>query len=133
MQYVCDWLDKQKTILLVKVLSEWTWDDAYSALTDHLNLLESVTHDVYSIYDMSAAPKHPTGLTIPHLKYAMSTQRPNQKLTFFVGLSFELQMLFRVTQQAFQLGAIFRTYRFANTLDEALRMIDAHKLAQHIP
>jgi len=131
-KYLCDWLDEQKTILLVKALSEWTWNDAYSALTDHLKQLESVSHDVYSIYDLSAAPKHPVGLTVPHLKYAMSAQRPNQKLTIFVGLGFELQMLFRVTQQAFQLGAVYRTYRFANTLDEALRMIEAHKLTYQI-
>jgi len=127
MKINCDWFDDEQTILLVQALAPWDWNDVEQALAEQLQHIRSVTHNVYSIYDLTLSPALPNGLVIPRLKHVASDRLDNQRLTIYVGMGFLQQQMMDLTRNAFHLDALFANFRFVRTLDEALRVIDAHK------
>src|SRR5688572_30843091 len=103
MKHTCEWHDETKTILVIRALMHWEWEDIDSALADQMTHVRSVPHGVYTIYDLKASPVIPKGIALPKLKRLTSTRQPNQRLTIYVGMGFLQRRLMDITKVAFYL------------------------------
>jgi hypothetical protein len=131
MQHTIQWHDTAKTILIVRSHKGATWDDAFAAVADQMAHIASVKHHVYTIYDLAETPTIPSGLPLKNLKRVIHERQPNQALTIYVGVNNFLHRLMMLAQDIFQLDAIFKTYHFVATIDEALHIIEQHR--RHFP
>jgi hypothetical protein len=126
-KFTCEWYDEAKTILLIRALALWDWNDIYNALVDQMVHVESVSHGVYTIYELTLSPTLPQGVALTKLKRVASERRPNQRLTLYVGMGALQQQMMDVTKSAFNLKDLFQNFYFVSTIDEALILIAAHK------
>jgi hypothetical protein len=126
-KYTCEWYDDAKTILLIRALMHLDWDDIYNALVDQMAHVESVSHGVYTIYELTLSPTLPKGVALTKLKRVSSERRPNQRLTLYVGMGELQRQMMEVTKSAFNLKDLFQNFYFVQTIDEALMLIDTHK------
>lgn len=113
---------------MCEVQHTWTWNDAYAALDELNQLSTSVTHGVYTIFHfIESASTLPRGSAIPNLKNLVSTDQPNDQLTFFVGFSRLLEGLMNITGNVYGLKLVKTKLRFVYTLEIALKQIQQHK------
>lgn len=88
MKHTCHWHDDAGTIQVITALPNATWNDAYRAVEDQMAYIASVTHGVYTIYDLRLSAILPQGVAFPNLQRLISQRQPNQTLTIFVGTSY---------------------------------------------
>ena len=126
----CNWHDEAKTIIVARPHPNSTWDDAYTGADEISLLIKSVPHNVYVIMDLTLSSTLPQGVAFPNLQRLINKRLPNQQLTIFVGIGFLMQKFMDMARSMFGLTNIFNTYRFVNTMDEALLTIENHKQKQ---
>lgn len=81
------WHTQKQRVVYVLVQQGWTWAEMVDAAADIDNLLNSVTHDVYTLVDFSKANYVPQNPFV-YLRQLNYPAPPNQKKVALVGLNF---------------------------------------------
>jgi len=126
--YRLEWLDEERTILCVVIEPEWTWAVAEMAIKALDREIASVTHDIYSVYlfqpDAGKLPK----FSAPNIRRILGNEMPNERLAILVGADGYITSLLSMLQRVYgYLASNASKVRIVNTLDEALKIIEADK------
>ncbi|MGJ3241058.1 MAG: hypothetical protein ACFE0Q_20275 [Anaerolineae bacterium] len=101
MDMYCDWLDAEKTIILLQINRSWSWDD-YALMRDTINALAmTVCHPVYYIVDHSPANLQLLGTQSMLMIFNETVANMPSHVTglYLVGFPRLLKMFFRTLQR----------------------------------
>ncbi len=122
------WHDAGRTILVLEVLGGWDWTQAFAALTHFNQTLYDTPYPTYSLLLFrSGTSAVPTGLTLPNVRDLMAMNPPLEQLVLLVGAGGFIQSMAQTVSRMYGLRAIFGRYRFVETIEEALKVVQAHK------
>jgi hypothetical protein len=115
------WHDNDQTILVCDVHDSWTWDDAFDIVQEQARLLQSVAHEVHTIYWLHGIPVVPTdGTGLPNLHKLLSMRQPNSRLVIFVGINRFGERLASMMSKVYGMREQMSMYRFVSSIEEAL-------------
>jgi hypothetical protein len=80
-----NWLDDEKTVIVVAYGETWTWDENMAALRKTFEMMESVDHRVHTILDHTHVVRAPRQSIVKIPEMASLPQSSNQGLTIIVG------------------------------------------------
>lgn len=127
--YQLGWYDAQQTIFYLDVFAPWTWDDVYVLVGDMLGVLETTTHDFYSVqWFHDGGERLPHGITLPHIKRILGANYPHEQLLILAGVP-RWRPVVTIASQATRIIGMqdLNKFRFVDTVEEALAMIEEHK------
>jgi len=126
--YLIHWQDTEHTILVLDVRGEWDWEQAFAALAHFNQTLYDTPYPTYSLLKFREGTNIvPSGLTLPNVRDLMAMHPPLEQLVILVNAGTFIQSMIQTASRTYGLRAIFGRYRFVNTLDEALQLIQSHR------
>ncbi|RMG82403.1 MAG: hypothetical protein D6712_14685 [Chloroflexi bacterium] len=114
------WDDDEHRIMRHVYTDPWTAKDVYSALTYMHELLDAINHQVQLIIDVRQSQSVPPGI-LRAVRQVLYKHHPNQGTAYIVGANTIMLSTYRVLRYLYP--PITKSYRFANTLDEAYALI----------
>lgn len=117
------WFNDEKTIIQYKFDGRWGWDDLYKAIDEAVVLLDSVSHRVDIMLDLTKSESVPS-LNANGLKYvanAPTTTHPNMGIFVMVGMKPFIRISFDIFSRMYPRAT--RQYRLANTVEDAINVI----------
>lgn len=120
-----EWDDAAQTIIRWDYVSKWTWDvDVAAAYQNTVALMQSVSHPVSLIHDLSQSAGIPGGALTQAYRY--STGLPeNWEISAVVGSGTFAEALLGVFRNLY--GKLGARYYTAPTLDNARALIARHR------
>lgn len=130
-KYTCDWYNDEKTIILVESTdADWTWQDMQEAVEEQVTLTETVEHPVHIIFHFMVRPNIPRSGAFQNLPRLMEYRAKNEDLGVFVGFNMLLGTLLKAVGKVYGLRNLVDTYRFVDTMEEALAEIANYEQAK---
>ncbi|MBN1966096.1 MAG: hypothetical protein JW910_15710 [Anaerolineae bacterium] len=114
------WADEAHTIIKWDFPKEIVWDDYTVANAEAAELAASVSHEVFTLFDMSNLQNLPANVVVRFPSVARSTP-PNVKMSVMVGAALYVENLGRVFSR------IYGKIQFARTVEAAFEVIDSHR------
>ncbi len=130
--YSIDWLDDTQTIIYIKVLGDWSWEEAHEAISKQVEMAKTVAHSVHIILDFNNQRTLPNGFGVHHIRELVTLKAPNELLTVFIGAPRLLSSLLNLIRRVYGLQNILDMLRFTDSLEEALREIALYE-EEHTP
>jgi hypothetical protein len=122
------WQDAERTILVIDVFDQWDWAQAFDALTSFNQILYSTPYPTYALLVFRAGTSAvPKGITLPNVRDLMAMNPPFEQLTILVGAGSFIQTMAITVSKMYGLRAIFGKYRFVESIEAGLRLIEDHK------
>lgn len=123
------WQDDEHTVLLCEIKKRWSWESAHDSVTLMNDECGKVTHGVYTVYHyLDNIPLLPKGgSAIANIRQLMAVESPNDELYLFVGRNLFLSQLINIASKTYGLRDVVARFRFVNTIEEALTLIEQHK------
>jgi hypothetical protein len=122
------WQDAERSILVLDVFAQWDWAQAFAALTQFNNILYATPYPTYSLLifrdGTGAVPK---GISLPNVRDLMAMNPPLEQLVILVGAGSFIQTMVSTVSKMYGLKAIFGRYRFVESPNAALRLVEQHK------
>jgi len=124
----CRWFDEQQRILLVDIIdcTQWTWDEAYETIARQVAMMQTVKHEVHTIFHFQSPPKFTTRGLVKNLGNLMNTHADNEGLSIFIGTSHLFNYILETTGKLTANNWLLGKYRFVHTQEEALREINKY-------
>ncbi len=120
MPIVTEWYNEEKTIILYRVLGDWTAQDIQQMAQDVDELLEGITHKVDLISDFSEAGKPPTNLIA--ITRELTTNQPPQFLgVYVVGIHHYLELVLTILRRVYPRH--LHNFTTTDSIEEAIRLI----------
>ena len=117
MPVTVEWGNPEKTILHVKFVRPWNWDEYYGVYQEGYAMTESVEHKVNIIMDFSKNDGRLPASALTHFRKAASNAHPRRGVVIITS---PRMMLVRTMVNMIQkIGLIKTPMLFANTVDEA--------------
>lgn len=122
------WYDPGQSILLLEITAYWSWAEAEETFRRINELIAQTDCQVYLIFEFSSnVPSIPTGPLFKHVRALMSENHDNEQLNIFVRVNPLLKQVIHIASRTYGLREMMSKYRFANTRDEALDLIEEHR------
>lgn len=125
MEISVQWDNEEKTILRVYYPERWIWPDLYDAVDRTQAMLNSVSHPVKILVDMSKSMFLPTGST-SHVSNMLTAPHANATVMVVVGASGYLKSFLEVFSEMFNPASNARKILLARTLEEGYELLNAH-------
>lgn len=123
MPIVVEWANPERTVLLYRVMEQWTWDDFHAANRLGDDLFGSVDHPVDLICDFSTSESIPPRV-LSNIGRALRQKRPsNLRQIVAVGVTGLLRNLADVLRTLYPNATA--NVIDAHTLDHAFRLLSA--------
>lgn len=130
-KYKLYWHDIEKTILIVDLLADITWEEAIveNNFINEVLGVEAENHPVYSIGDLSKTSIFiPKGDNAVKNLYDLIKADPGyEELVIFVVPINLLSPLIKIGINFYGILPIIHKYHFVKTRDEALSVVERHK------
>lgn len=120
------WYNPEKTIYHAQYIGNWTWDELYRALENANRDFDTVKHKVDVLQDWSRCGKFPPNI-VSNSRNLIDKMHPNAGISMMVGGSMLLKSLWQVFSQLNTFTTGKRTFLFANTLEEAVHIIEIER------
>lgn len=115
------WHDDAQTILVCDVRDSWTWEDAHQIVQAQASHLQSVSHDVHTIFWLHGIPGVPQdGTGLPNLRKLLAMRQPNSQLVIFIGINRFGETLAAMMNKVYGMRDQIAMYRFVSSIEEAL-------------
>ena len=115
------WYDTHQTILVCDVRDSWTWEDAHQIVQEQASHLQSVSHDVHTIFWLHGIPLIPAdGTGLPHLRKLLTMRQPNSQLVIFIGINRFGETLAAMMNKVYGMRDQIAMYRFVSSIEGAL-------------
>ncbi len=79
-----EWNNPEKTIILLKMVDPWNWEEFYLAQDEIMLMTETVSHRISFIIDVSQARNIPTN-TMTHFRNLSLIHHPQHQIIVSVG------------------------------------------------
>ncbi len=123
MEHSVSWYNPERTIIHVKLVGSWTWQDLHHVTEQSNALQDSVMHGTHVIYDFAQADGSIPEGAISHARRLFDNEHPNDLLIIVVGVSRFASSLLAMVSRIYKRDSLFGKFRFAETLSEAHVMI----------
>ena len=120
------WYNAEKTIILEKYPSKWTWDDFYELREIVPAMMQEVPHTVSIIADFGNNLDIPSGNAMLHARNVISSFPKNWGLLVMISRSALINSFVNMFNRIFPANWA-RKIRLAKDYDEALAFIAAHE------
>lgn len=115
------WYDDHQTILVCDVRDSWTWEEAFEIVEGQKSHLQSVAHNVHTIFWLHGIPIIPQdGMGLPNLQKLMSQRQPNSQLVIFIGINRFGEKLAGLMKKVYGMRDQLAHYRFVSSIEQAL-------------
>jgi hypothetical protein len=115
------WGNAQKTILIQRYSELLTLEDYHQCIDASAALMQTVTHSVDLIMDLSNATVSNQAF-LSAGNHAERAVPPNQRLVLMIGAPLHIQLIVKIAKSLFKKAA--GNLYFVDTLTEAYRVID---------
>ncbi|MGB1288009.1 MAG: hypothetical protein ACPG7F_15840 [Aggregatilineales bacterium] len=124
--------DADKSIFVNEIYGRWTWEDAHTVVNHGNYFISSMSSPKYVIShfkdDGILLPVN-TRYTLANLRRIMQLDQTDEDLVIFVGVSAFLKALINTISGIYGFFNQTARYRYARTFEDALKMIEAHKVS----
>lgn len=121
------WYDDAKTIIRHDFPVEWTWDEFYEATRQSVEMEKTVRHNLYLLSVNPPNAKIPAGNALANFQKGFDLHKPHLR---FVLVPTNNTFLLLFGRTLMSLGMVTKKLRMVQTIEEALRLIQADKEAQ---
>lgn len=128
MSHSIEWIDQDRKIVLQKYFDQIKHEDFYDAVDKSAKMISSVEHIVDIIIDMREAKTDLKGF-FQAASYANKKVPDNQGVVVVIGASRFTQMMVKVAESIAPKAT--EDLYFVDTLEEAMRIIEARRGAQN--
>jgi hypothetical protein len=128
MPITVEWANAEHTLLLYRLVGEWTWDDFHGANQRSTDLILSVEHPVDVICDFTDSRSIPPRVLSNIGKALRGKRAPNVRQIVAVGISGLLRNLADVLRTLYP--KITSDIIDAHTMDHAYRLLSASPKSQ---
>ncbi len=125
-----NWDDDQRTIVRMKLIGRWGWEDAYEGSKQGYDLLDSVDHVVNVIIDMRQSTGLPL-LAMTHARNMIAKRHPRTGMTVFLGVNSLFLTLWKAFAKSYPQVSHSNEFTFARSDEEARRILSAPPDAIH--
>jgi hypothetical protein len=116
-----NWLDDEKSAIVVAYGETWTWNENLAALRKTFEMMESVDHTVHTILDHTHVVKAPRQSIVKIPEMASLPQSQNQGLTIIVGAAGIWHNVAEIFAKVFRMEL-----HYVDTREEAEALIRAY-------
>jgi hypothetical protein len=128
MPIIVEWANPERTVLLYRVVQQWTWDDFHAANQQSHDLLVSVEHPVDLICDFSTSQTIPPRV-LSNIGRALRQKHPtNVRQIVAVGITGLLRNLSDVLRTLYPHATA--NVIDAHTIDHAFRLLSTTEKTQ---
>src|SRR5436309_487731 len=127
MSITVDWANEDKSVVTLKFVGQWTWDDLSAALGKVADLTQSVTQRVDLIVDTRDGVQLKDQGGLMHLRQVVGDRRrpANGGLTVVVGSNLYFQRLMQALLKVYSKITRQMPFAFADTMDDAWKVINS--------
>jgi len=125
MPLIASWVNEEKTIILLKHLGRWTWDEIFDVFQEGIQMLNTVDHTVHVLIDHSEDEGGPVNFVSELPRLASLSMPPNVGMLIQVGTT----GVTRIGNQMF--SRLYHKIYMADTLEEGFALIARRESAQH--
>lgn len=122
-----DWDNASHRIIRVQVEGRWTWDELEAALRRTIALMDSVSHKVDFIIDVSKSHMLPGGATQAAQSVATPQTHRNEGIKVIVGANTLVRLAYEAYRRINRSLGKNQEFLFASTQDEARATIAAER------
>ncbi|HVU11101.1 MAG TPA: hypothetical protein VHD90_07470 [Phototrophicaceae bacterium] len=119
-----DWDDSQHTIVRMKFIGRWNWEEAYAGTQTCYDLIDTVDQVVNVIVDMRQSGGLPV-LAMTHSRNLVSKRHPRVRLTVFLGVNALFTTMWKAYAKAYPQVTRSSEFSFARTDAEAYQIFAA--------
>lgn len=120
------WYDDKKTIFHAQYIGNWTWEELFAALESANDDFDALTYKVDILQDWSNSGKLPPNI-ISNSRKLIDTMHPNSGISVMVGGNMLLMSLWEVFSKVFAAATRKKTFLFADTVEEAVKLIEENR------
>lgn len=117
------WDDDQKQIIRVEVEGRWSWDELETALERTIEMMDSVSHKVDFIIDVSRSSLIPGGATKAAQKVATPETHRNEGVKVVVGANALMRIAYEAYRRINRSLGKEQEFLFAKSRDDARALI----------
>ncbi|MDX2076504.1 MAG: hypothetical protein SFZ02_08755, partial [bacterium] len=127
--YRVGWYNPERTIMVFDVMGPWHLEEAVNAIRYVREMMAALGHSVHTIfqYDTDYATILPRGATVSHVRQLIEDEIPNGKLVILIRQDALTRTVFNILRKHYSVRQIATRYRFVNSWDEAMVLIDQHQ------
>lgn len=127
------WHDEEKQIIRCDVNGRWTWGDLQSALRKTISMMDSVQHKVDFIIDLrnGSFMTNPLSALAQAQSVATPETHPNEGVKVVVGANALVRTVYDGYRRITTSMGKNQVFQFANTMDEAHRIIEQQRSRPH--
>jgi hypothetical protein len=114
-----DWDDDSNRIICILVEGRWTWDDLEAALRRTIAMMDSVSHKVHFIIDVSRSQMLPGGATQAAQSVATPQTHRNEGIKVIVGANTLIRLAYEAYRRINRSLGKNQEFLFAKTQEEA--------------
>jgi hypothetical protein len=123
MAITMEWDDDQQRIIRADVNGQWSFDEMEAALRQTIAMMESVSHKVDFIIDVSRSSLIPGGATRAAQSVATPETHPNEGIKIVVGANVLVRLAYEAYRRINRSLGKDQEFLFAGNLDEARALI----------
>ncbi|MBZ0280208.1 MAG: hypothetical protein K8L97_05675 [Anaerolineae bacterium] len=118
MPVTVEWDNAEKTIVRMRMIGKWTWDEAYNAQKEGDALINSVTYPVCAIIDLRESGGVPLS-AMSNARSMSAKQNSRVKMTVFLGANTLFVSLWNVFSKVYTVFVTRHPFAFAKTIEES--------------
>lgn len=128
--YTLYWGDEAHTILIADVYARWTWEEAASHLARVNAFVRAQPQPLYMVGVLNVVAPFTPERSLLSLIRDMIDDNENELMLVLCGRYHFLQMFLDLVGAMYNLKFVVQRYRYADTLDEALTIIETDRRAR---
>ena len=127
--YRVGWYNPERTIMVFDVMGPWHLHEAVEAIRYAREIMVALGHPIHTIfeYDTDYATILPRGATVSHVRQLIEADIPNGKLVILIRQDALTSTVFNILKKHYLVRQIAAKYRFVNSWDEAMVLIEQHQ------
>ncbi|MFN8375696.1 MAG: hypothetical protein U0694_22850 [Anaerolineae bacterium] len=116
------WDNDEKTVLLSVYPRQWEWNEEYRSVAVINTLVESVSHEVAVINDLTETIQLPPAAFM-HLRALLVNRHPRICCTVLVGMRPGVREMWMAFEELYRPSLRYKTYMSACSVDEARSLL----------
>ncbi|MDQ7025289.1 MAG: hypothetical protein Q9P01_14725 [Anaerolineae bacterium] len=117
-----DWGNSKKTIIHIKFMSPWTWEEYYTANQNVFDLIDSVEHKVCLLIDFTESNGHLPPSAFTHFRKAATSFHPRVRV--IIVTSPRMMLVKMMVSMVQKIGRVKLRILFAQTTEEAYQVLE---------
>lgn len=122
-----DWDDESNQIIQIRIEGRWTWDELENTLRQTIAMMDSVSHKVDFIIDVSRSHMLPGGATQAAQNVATPETHRNEGVKVIIGANTLIRLAYEAYRRINRSLGKNQEFLFAKTQDDARAIISRER------